>query len=152
MLYAITKAVLSGAIIAAASEVAKRSPAIGAVILSLPLVSLLDFVRLWRDTADKEAIAALSQSTFWFVLPTLPMFLVFPALLRNGFAFWCALAISCGLTVGLYLLAAWLLPKFGIAFMSHTGPLWVTSGHRKRGSESPLLRHLGTAGIERRRS
>ena len=115
MLYAVIKALLSGAIIAAASEVAKRSPTLGAVILSLPLVSLLAFVWLWRDTADKEAIAALSQSTFWFVLPTLPMFLVLPALLRNGLPFWSALAISCVLTVGLYFFAAWLLPKLGIA-------------------------------------
>jgi hypothetical protein len=116
MLYAVTKALLSGAIIAAASEIAKRSPALGAIILSLPLVSLLAFVWLWRDTADKEAIAALSQSTFWFVLPTLPMFLVLPSLLRNGFSFWFALAISCALTVGLYFLAVWVLPKLGIAF------------------------------------
>ena len=116
MLYAVTKALLSGAIIAAASEVAKRSPAFGALILSLPLVSLLAFVWLWRDTADKEAIATLSQSTFWFVLATLPMFLVLPALLRNGFAFWSALAASCVLTAGLYFLAAWFLPKLGIAF------------------------------------
>ena len=116
MLYAVTKALVSGAIIAAASEVAKRSPALGAVILSLPLVSLLAFVWLWRDTADKDAIATLSQSTFWFVLATLPMFLALPALLRSGFAFWSALAVSCVLTAGLYSLAAWLLPKLGIAF------------------------------------
>lgn len=115
MLYAVTKALISGAIIAAASEVAKRSPPLGAVILSLPLISLLAFVWLWRDTADKEAIASLSQSTFWFVLPTLPMFLVLPALLRHGLTFWSALALSCVLTVGLYLLTVWLLPKFGIA-------------------------------------
>ena len=115
MLYALTKALLSGAIIAAASEVAKRSPALGAVILSLPLVSVLAFVWLWRDTGDKEAIASLSQSTFWFVLPTLPMFLVLPALLRNDLSFWSALAASCLLTVGLYFLAAWLFPKLGVA-------------------------------------
>ena len=112
MLYAVTKALLSGAIIAAASEVAKRSPPLGAVILSLPLVSLLTFVWLWRDTSDKEAIANLSQSTFWFVLPTLPMFLVLPALLRTDLNFWSALALSCVLTLGLYLLAVRLLPKF----------------------------------------
>jgi hypothetical protein len=116
MLYTVTKALLSGAIIAAASEVAKRSPALGAVIVSLPLVSVLAFVWLWRDTGDKEAIASLSQSTFWFVLPTLPMFLVLPALLRSGLTFWSALAVSCALTLGLYFLAAWLLPKIGIAF------------------------------------
>ena len=115
MLYAVAKAILSGAVIAVASEVAKRSPAIGAVILSLPLVSLFAFVWVWLDTGEEETVAALSQSTFWFVLPTLPMFLVFPALMRNGLAFWSALAMSCGLTVALYLLTAWLLPKFGIA-------------------------------------
>ncbi len=81
MLYAVIKALLSGIVIAAASEVAKRSPAIGAIILSLPLISILAFIWLWRDTSDTGAIAALSQSTFWFVLPTLPMFLVLPALL-----------------------------------------------------------------------
>ena len=108
------KALISGAIIAAASEFAKRSPALGAVILSLPLVSILAFVWLWRDTGDTEAIASLAQSTFWFVLPTLPMFLVLPALLRNGVGFWTALAVSCVLTMGLYFLAAWLLPKLGI--------------------------------------
>ena len=58
MLYATTKAILSGAIIAVASEVAKRNPVLGAVILSLPLVSVLAFVWLWRDTGDKEAIAS----------------------------------------------------------------------------------------------
>ena len=116
MLYAVTKALLSGAIIAMASEVAKRSPALGAVIISLPLISLLTFIWLWRDTADKEAIATLAQSTFWFVLPTLPMFLVLPALLRSGFGFWSALAGSCALTVFLYFLAVWLLPKLGVAF------------------------------------
>jgi hypothetical protein len=116
MLYTVTKALLSGAIIAVASEVAKRSPALGAVIVSLPLVSVLTFVWLWRDTGDKEAIASLSQSMFWFVLPTLPMFLLLPALLRSGLTFWSALAASCALTLGLYFLAAWLLPKVGVAF------------------------------------
>jgi hypothetical protein len=116
MLYTITKALLSGAIIATASEIAKRSPVFGAVILSLPLISLLAFTWLWRDTGDKEAVATFSQSTFWFVLPTLPMFLVLPELLRNDFDFWPALLISCGLTVVLYSMAVWLLPKAGIAF------------------------------------
>ena len=62
MLYAVIKALLSGIVIAAASEVAKRSPAIGAIILSLPLISILAFIWLWRDTSDTGAIAALSQS------------------------------------------------------------------------------------------
>jgi glycopeptide antibiotics resistance protein len=114
MLYLIAKALLSGVIIMAASEAAKRSPTQGALLVSLPLISILAMVWLWRDTGDNERIAALSQGTFWLVLPTLPMFLVLPAMLRNGFAFWTALAASCALTVALYLVAVWLLPKLGI--------------------------------------
>jgi hypothetical protein len=115
MLYAVIKALLSGVVIAAASEAAKRSPAIGAVILSLPLISILAFIWLWRDTSDTGAVAALSQSTFWFVLPTLPMFLVLPALLRNGAGFWPALGLSCLVTLLLYAAMAWTLGKLGIS-------------------------------------
>ena len=64
MLYLAAKALLSGIIIAIASEIAKRSPALGALILSLPLVSILAFIWLWRETSDPEGIAAaLAQKT-----------------------------------------------------------------------------------------
>ena len=115
MLYLAVKALISGVIIAAVSEIAKRSPGIGALILSLPLISILAFIWLWRDTADQEGIAALAQSTFWFVLPTLPMFLVLPALLRGGFGFWVALGLSCLMTMVLYVAMVWALGRFGIA-------------------------------------
>jgi hypothetical protein len=114
MLYLIIKAGLSGVIIAAASEAARRAPALGALILSLPLISVLGFIWLWRDTGDTARIAALSQSTFWYVLPTLPMFLLIPALLRHGVSFWPALLAGCALTIVLYLLTVWGLAKFGI--------------------------------------
>src|SRR5215472_222017 len=113
MLYLITKALISGVIIVAASEAAKRSPTYGALLVSLPLISILAMIWLWRDTGDKARIAALSEGTFWLVLPTLPMFLVLPALLRNGLSFWAALTASCALTIALYLVAVWLLPKLG---------------------------------------
>jgi hypothetical protein len=115
MLYGAIKALLSGVIIATASELAKRSPALGAIILSLPLTSILAFIWLWRDTSDKEGIAALSQSTFWFVLPSLPMLLILPALLRGGAGFWTALGLSCLVTLSLYGVMAWTLAKFGIS-------------------------------------
>jgi len=60
-------------------------------------------------------VGHLSEGIFWLVLPTLPMFLVLPAMLKNGFAFWTALAASCALTVALYLVAVWLLPRLGIS-------------------------------------
>ena len=114
MLYLAVKALLSGLIVAAASEIAKRSPAFGALILSLPLLSILAFIWLWRESADTEKIAALSQSTFWFILPTLPMFLVLPAVLRNGVGFVPALALCCLLTGILFAVMAWALGRFGI--------------------------------------
>ena len=114
MLYATIKALLSGVIIATVSEVAKRYPPLGALILSLPLISILAFVWLWIDTSDKESIATLAQSTFWFVLPTLPMFLVLPLLLRGGMGFWPALGLACLLTISLYAATIWALGRFGI--------------------------------------
>ena len=115
MLYLAIKAGLSGIIIAVVSEVARRSPTLGALIVSLPLVSLLGILWLWRDTGDAERIAAHAQSTFWYVLPTLPMFLVMPAMLRGGIGFWPTLAGCCALTFVLYLATLWTLGKFGIA-------------------------------------
>lgn len=114
MLYLAAKALLSGAIIAVVSEVARRSPGVGALIVSLPLVSILAMIWLWRDTGDTVRIAAHAEATFWLVLPTLPMFLALPALLRHGMAFWMALGLACLLTVVLYLLTLWLLPRLGI--------------------------------------
>jgi hypothetical protein len=114
MLYAVVKALISGIIIAAASEAAKRSPALGAIILSLPLMSILAFIWLWHDTSDTHRIADLSQSTFWFVLPTLPLFLVLPALLRGGLGFWASLGLSCLLTVLLYGAMVWTFGRLGV--------------------------------------
>ncbi|NJM35216.1 MAG: DUF3147 family protein [Rhodomicrobium sp.] len=114
MIYAIVKAALSGLIVAAVSEAAKRNPAFGALIASLPLVSILGMIWLWRDTGNAERIAAHAEATFWFVLPSLPMFLLMPALLRGGFSFWAALGAGIVLTVGLYLVTAWILAKAGI--------------------------------------
>ena len=115
MLYLLIKAALSGVIIAVASEVARRWPGWGALIVSLPLVSLLGILWLWRDTGDAERIAAHAQSTFWYVLPTLPMFLLMPAMLRGGIGFWPTLAACCALTVVLYVATVWSLGKFGIS-------------------------------------
>ena len=116
MLYLTIKAALSGIIIAIVSEVARRSPTLGALIVSLPLVSILGILWLWHDTSDAERIATHAQSTFWYVLPTLPMFLLMPAMLRNGMGFWLTLAACCALTFILYLGMIRALDKFGISF------------------------------------
>lgn len=114
MLYVIAKALISGAIIAAASEIAKRSPGLGALVVSLPLVSILAMIWLWRDTQDPLRIIDHARATFWLVLPTLPMFLLLPWLLTRGHGFWPALGLSCLLTLVLYLLTLWVLARFGV--------------------------------------
>lgn len=114
MTYLIIKAAISGILVMIISEVARRSPGLGGLIASLPLVSLLGIIWLWRDTSDLERIASHAEATFWFVLPSLPMFLVFPMMLRHGIGFWLALTLSCVLTMVLYLVTVWVLPKIGI--------------------------------------
>jgi hypothetical protein len=114
MLQLVIKAAISCVVIGAVSEIAKRSPAFGALVVSLPLVSILSLIWLWQETSSVERTASLAETTFWFVLPTLPMFLVLPTLLRHGIGFWLALLASCVLTIALYFLTACLLSKFGI--------------------------------------
>jgi hypothetical protein len=114
MTYLLIKAALSGIIVMIVSEVAKRYPGLGGLIASLPLVSILGIIWLWRDTSDLPRIAAHAEATFWFVLPSLPMFLVFPALLRANVSFWLALFLCCVLTMILYAITIWLLPRIGI--------------------------------------
>lgn len=114
MLYLFVKALVSGLLIAAISEIAKRSPGFGALVASLPLVSLLGMMWLWRDTKDVTRMAAHSEATFWYVIPSLPMFLLIPALLRSGVPFWVTLAAGCLLTIALYLLIIWIGSRFGI--------------------------------------
>lgn len=113
MLYLVTKALLSGVIIAVVSEVAKRFPGWGALIVSLPLISILAMIWLWRDTGDSIRIANHAEATFWLVLPTLPMFLLLPWLLRQDMSFWSALGLCCVLTVALYLATVWALRAVG---------------------------------------
>src|SRR4029434_4415148 len=114
MLYLVIKAAISGVIVAIVSEVAKRYPGFGALIASLPLVSVLGMIWLWRDKPDVPNMAAHVEATFWFVLPSLPMFLLIPWMLRNGWSFYAALTIGCALTIALYLAMTWLGPRIGV--------------------------------------
>jgi hypothetical protein len=102
MLYLLVKAAVSGLLVALISEVARRSPGWGGLLASLPLTSLLAMIWLWRDTGDEQRIAELSLGAFWFVLPSLPLFLIIPGLLRGGWGFWPSLVAACAVTLALY--------------------------------------------------
>ncbi|MEO8142058.1 MAG: DUF3147 family protein [Sphingomicrobium sp.] len=108
------KALVSGVIVAAVSEIARRYPGIGGLVASLPLVSVLGMIWLWQDRPDPANMAHHSTATFWFVLPSLPMFLVIPALLRSGMNFHLALLLGCVLTIALYAGMIALAPRLGV--------------------------------------
>lgn len=108
------KVAITAAVVVAVSEVARRSSLWGAVLASLPLTSLLAFVWLYLDTGNTQGIASLSQSIFWLVLASLPLFLVLPLLLRAGWAFWPSLGAACAITVGAYFALVWILGRFHV--------------------------------------
>lgn len=114
MSYFVFKAMLSGLLIAAISEIARRSPGVAALVASLPLISILGMIWLWRDTGDTARIANHAEATFWYVLPSLPMFLLVPWLIRSDIGFWPSLAIGCLVTIGLYMILVWLAPRFNL--------------------------------------
>lgn len=114
MLQLVAKALLSGALIVAIAEIGKRLPAVAALVASLPLVSVLGMILLWQARPDAENMAVHAEATFWYVLPSLPMFLLIPAMLRGGWGFWPALLAGCALTVVLYLAMVQFGPRFGI--------------------------------------
>jgi TRAP-type mannitol/chloroaromatic compound transport system permease large subunit len=100
------KAVLSGAIIAAASEAARRSSVLGAVLISLPLSSILAMIWLYRDTNQQDEVAALSWSILWVIPPSLVFFVVLPLTLRS-LGFWPSLLLASLVTALAY--GAWVL-------------------------------------------
>ena len=79
-----------------------------------PLISILAVIWLWNDTGDTVRVANHLEATFFYVLPSLPMFLVMPMLLRGGMAFWAALGASVLMTVALYGLVVFVASRFGI--------------------------------------
>jgi hypothetical protein len=114
VLYLLLKAAISGAIVAAVSEIAKRYPGWGGLVASLPLTSLLAMLWLWRDTGDAERVAELSASTIWFIVPSIPLFIALPLLLRSGAGFWVSMTIVIAGTLLLYALMFWAGPRIGL--------------------------------------
>ena len=119
----IAKLAISAGMVYAVSEIVIRHsrPWLGALVASLPLLSVLTFFWIYYGIADpadrNEKLAQHSTGVFWWVLPSLPMFLIFHFLLRRGLPFWPNLIICCLITMGLYALLATMLKNFfGIEF------------------------------------
>lgn len=105
MLYYALKVGITALVVVAVSELAKRSSLLGAILASIPLVSVLGMLWLYIDTHDVGRIAALSSSIVWLVLPSLVLFILLPILLRLGMNFY----LSLGLAISATVLAYWLM-------------------------------------------
>ena len=116
MLWIITKYILTAAVVVAVSEAAKRSDKFGGFMAALPLITLLALVWLYVEKQSMEKIANHAWYTFWYVIPTLPMFLVFPALLSR-LGFWPTLGVCVVMTTLLFGLFALLVRRFGIELL-----------------------------------
>ena len=110
----VTRAILSGLIIAIIAVIGRKAPALGALVASLPLISLMGMIWLWRDTTDAKLLADHAEATFWYVLPSLPMFLLIPRMLRAGQNFWLSLGAGIVMTILLYLLTIGIAARFGV--------------------------------------
>ncbi len=108
--------VLSAALIAIIALIARKSPGLGGLIASLPLVSTLGMVWLWVDTRNAESVANYAQSAFWYFLPSIPMFLLIPFMLRSGVNFWVSMSAGIVLTLVLYLVMNAVLNHAGVKF------------------------------------
>lgn len=116
----ILKYLLTAAIIVIISEVARRSEKIGALIGSLPIVAILAMTWIFLDSKSEgqsTKVANYAYYTFWYVIPTLPMFLVVSKMLKNGSHFWLALAAYVVGTLVLFYLSYIVLKKFGVHLM-----------------------------------
>jgi len=113
----IFKLLLSALIIVLVTRIQLVSDRLSALLIALPLTSLLAMIWMHGGGQPPQRIANHAEGTFWFVLPTLPMFLILPWMLRNGWSFWLALVVNCLLTVGFFWLTVVVLRRFGVDLM-----------------------------------
>jgi len=106
------RALVSGGLIVAASEVAKKNELLGALIISVPLISIMAIIWLYNDTSDVEQVADFTTGILYLVIPSLTLFLSLPVLLRRGMEFWPALGLACLLTIGAYYLGLQLVERY----------------------------------------
>ena len=110
----VIKYAVTATLIVLVSELAKRSDKLGALVSSLPFVTLRVMIWLHLERQGNAKIGLHAYYTFWYVLPTLPMFLVMPWLLAKGVNFWLALGICAAVTMGSFALTALLAKRIGV--------------------------------------
>ncbi len=116
MTWLISKYLISAGLVVGISEFAKRSDKLGGLLGALPLVTILSLVWLYMEDQPAEKISNHAWYTFWYVVPTLPMFLLFPYLLPR-IGFWLTLASSVAITFVCFLAFAYVARLFGVELL-----------------------------------
>ena len=114
MIYYFIKTVITALIIVTVSEVAKRSTFLGAIIISIPLTSLLAFIWLYFDTRDYQKIIDLSYGTIILTIPSFTFFIILPVLLKMKQNFAVSILLSIIGTYFIYFIFLFFLKKLGI--------------------------------------
>lgn len=109
----ISKYAITAGLVVLISELAKRSDRLGGLVAALPLVTVLTLVWLYVEQQPTARIANHAWYTFWYVLPTLPMFLLFPWLLAR-LGFWPTLLACAVITMACFVLTAWAVKGWGV--------------------------------------
>ena len=116
----ILKYLITAGLVVLISEVARRSDKLGALIAALPMVTVLAMTWMFfelKGEQQTEKIANHAWYTFWYVIPTMPMFLLMPWMLRKGIHYGWSLLAGCLLTACLFVFTAWIMKRFGIELM-----------------------------------
>ncbi len=116
MLWIVIKYLTTAAIVVLISEVAKRSDKLGALVAALPTVTILALIWMYIEGQESNKLSNHAFYTFWYVLPTLPMFLLFPYLLAK-YSFWSTLLISCLISIICFGLTHLVVKQFGITLL-----------------------------------
>ncbi|MAK04256.1 MAG: hypothetical protein CMA03_00005 [Euryarchaeota archaeon] len=109
------KGLLSGAIVVAASEIAKKSSIFGALIVSLPIISILSLFWLYNDTKDTAKVADFAEGILWLVIPALSLFIILPYLLRRDWSFEAAMAVGIIATMIAYAIGVYVATHYNAA-------------------------------------
>ncbi len=113
MSYLIIKYLLTALAIVVISEAAKLSDKLGGLVAALPLITIISLIWLYIEQQPTAKIANHAYYTFWYVIPTLPMFPVFAWMLPR-FGFWPTLLTYILITAVLFYGYAQVLKIFNI--------------------------------------
>ena len=104
-MYFTLKTLITALIIASVSELSRRFSFVAALLISLPLTSILALGWIYYESRDTQKIIEMSYSIFWLVIPSLLFFLLLPALLKMDIKFIPAMLISSAALAAIYAIA-----------------------------------------------